>query len=140
MMQGYYKRPEDTAGVLRGGVLYSGDLGRFDEDGRLRITGRKKDMLVLPDGTKLFLPEYEGEIMRALGHQELAVVLKNARPVLVWSGGGDAKELEKRLRPLMASQPRGRQLAGVYVVNHPLPRTATGKIKRWELQQETETL
>ena len=140
MMQGYYKRPEDTAAVLRGGVLYSGDLGRFDEDGRLRITGRKKDMLVLPDGTKLFLPEYEGEIMRALGHQELAVVLKNARPVLVWSGGGDAKELEKRLRPLMASQPRGRQLAGVYVVNHPLPRTATGKIKRWELQQETETL
>ena len=140
MMQGYYKRPEDTAVVLRDGVLHSGDLGRFDSDGRLHITGRKKEMLVLPDGTKLFLPEYEGAIMRALEHQELAVALKNQRPVLVYCGEADPKELEKRLRPLMAEQPRGRQLAGVYVLDHPLPRAATGKIKRWELQQEMETL
>ena len=140
MMQGYYKRPEDTDAVLKDGVLYSGDLGRFDEDGRLHITGRKKDMLVLPDGTKLFLPEYEGAIMQALGHSELAVVLKNGRPALVWSGEGEAKEIEKQLRPLMAQQPRGRQIVSVYVTERPLPRTATGKIKRWELQQETETL
>ncbi len=140
MMQGYYKRPKDTDAVLKDGVLYSGDLGRFDEDGKLHITGRKKDMLVLPDGTKLFLPEYESAIMKALNHQELAVVLKNGKPVLVFSGEADAKDIEKRLRPLMADQPRGRQITAVYVVSHPLPRTATGKIKRWELQQETETL
>ena len=140
MMQGYYKRPADTEAVLRDGVLHTGDLGRFDEDGRLHITGRKKDMLVLPDGTKLFLPEYEGEIMRALGHQELAVALKNGKPLLVWSGEGDARELEKRLRPLMAEKPRGQQLCGVVVTDRPLPRTATGKIKRWELQQEMEVL
>ncbi len=140
MMQGYYKRPRDTEAVLCGGVLRSGDLGRFDEEGRLHITGRKKDMLVLPDGTKLFLPEYEGAIMRELQHSELAVVLMGSRPVLVYSGEGEAGEIEKRLRPLMAQQPRGRQLAGVYVTDRPLPRTATGKIKRWELQQEMETL
>ena len=126
--------------MLSGGVLRSGDLGRFDSDGKLHITGRKKDMLVLPDGTKLFLPEYEGAIMRTLGYQELAVALKNGKPVLVFSGEADAKDIEKKLRPLMAEQPRGRQITAVYVVNHPLPRTATGKIKRWELQQETETL
>ena len=140
MMQGYYKRPTDTEAVLKGGVLYSGDLGKFDEEGRLHITGRKKDMLVLPDGTKLFLPEYEGAIMQALGHTELAVTLKNSRPALVFSGEADAKDIEQKLRPLMAAQPRGRQLASVYVISHPLPRTATGKIKRWELQQEMETL
>ncbi len=140
MMQGYYKRPEDTAAVLKDGILYSGDLGRFDKDGKLHITGRKKDMLVLPDGTKLFLPEYESAIMKALDHQELAVALKNGRPVLIYSGEADAKDIEKRLRPLMADQPRGRQITAVYVVSHPLPRTTTGKIKRWELQQETETL
>jgi long-subunit acyl-CoA synthetase (AMP-forming) len=140
MMQGYYKRPEDTAAVLKDGILYSGDLGRFDKDGKLHITGRKKDMLVLPDGTKLFLPEYESAIMKALDHQELAVVLKNGKPVLIYSGEADAKDIEKRLRPLMVDQPRGRQITAVYVVSHPLPRTATGKIKRWELQQETETL
>ena len=49
-------------------------------------------------------------------------------------------DIEAKLRPLMAEQPRGRQITGVYVIHHPLPRTATGKIKRWELQQETETL
>ena len=138
MMQGYYKLPKETAAVLRDGVLYSGDLGRFDADGRLHITGRKKEMLVLPDGTKLFLPEYEGALMRALGHTELAVVLKDGRPLLVYSGQAEAEAIEKQLRPLMAEQPRGRQLAGVRIVHTPLPRTATGKIKRWELQQEME--
>ncbi len=78
--------------------------------------------------------------MRALGHPELAVVLKNGRPALVYTGEADAKDIETKLRPLMAEQPRGRQITGVYVINHPLPRTATGKIKRWELQQEMETL
>ena len=140
MMQGYYKRPEDTAAVLRDGVLYSGDLGRFDGEGRLHITGRKKDVLVLPDGTKLFLPEYEEAIMEALGHRELAVALKGGKPALLFSGQADSAELEKKLRPLMAQQPRGRQLAAVFTLDHPLPRTATGKIKRWELQKEMETL
>ena len=59
---------------------------------------------------------------------------------IVFSGEADAKDIEKQLRALMAEQPRGRQITAVYVVNHPLPRTATGKIKRWELQQETEAL
>ena len=138
VMQGYYKRPADTAAVLMDGVLHTGDLGRFDEEGKLHITGRKKDMLVLPDGTKLYLPEYEARIMQALGHTELAVILQNSRPVLVYSGEGEASALLQRLRPVMDTLPRGQQLASVLVVNEPLPRTATGKIKRWELQQKME--
>ena len=128
----------DTATVLVDGVLHTGDLGRFDEEGKLHITGRKKDMLVLPDGTKLYLPEYEARLMHALGHTELAVILQNSRPVLVYSGEGESDELLRRLRPVMDALPRGQQLAGVLVVNEPLPRTATGKIKRWELQQKME--
>ena len=138
MMQGYYKRPADTAAVLAGGVLHTGDLGRFDAEGKLHITGRKKDMLVLPDGTKLYLPEYEARLMQALGHTELAVVLKNSRPVLVYVGEGEADALLRRLRPVMETLPRGQQLAGVIVTAEPLPRTATGKIKRWELQRNME--
>ncbi len=140
MMQGYYKRPGDTAAVLKDGVLSSGDLGRFDEDGRLHITGRKKDVLVLPDGTKLFLPEYEGAIMQALAHPELAVILLNGKPALVYSGEAEEKELLQELRALMAELPRGQQLARVLIIDRPLPRTATGKIKRWEIQQEMEKL
>ena len=140
MMQGYYKRPEDTASVLRDGVLYTGDLGRFDEQGRLHITGRKKDVLVLPDGTKLYLPEYESELIAALGQQDLAVALRGGRPVLVLHGEGDERELLSRLRPVTDKRPRGQQLSAVVFVSDPLPRTATGKIKRWELQQKVSEL
>ena len=136
MMQGYYKRPDATAEVLRDGVFHTGDLGRFDEEGRLHITGRKKDMLVLPDGTKIFLPEYEAALMQALGHTELAVTLRDQRPLLIYSGEGSEKEILAKLLPLMTELPRGQRLCGVEIVQEPLPRTATGKIKRWELQQK----
>ncbi len=136
MMQGYYKRTDATHAVLRDGVLYTGDLGCFDGDGRLHITGRKKDMLVLSDGTKIFLPEYESALMQVLEHTELAVILKNGRPVLVFSGEGNASALSEKLRPLMRQQTRGKQIAEILIIDEPLPRTASGKIKRWELQQK----
>lgn len=140
IMQGYYKRPDATREVLRDGVFHSGDLGRFDENGLLHITGRKKDILVLPDGTKIFLPEYESALMQTLGHTELAVMLKDDRPVLVFSGEGDAKGIFEKLRDLMRSLPRGQQITEVLLTDEPLPRTATGKIKRWELQQKVRTI
>ena len=136
MMQGYYKRPESTAEVLIDGVFRTGDLGRFDDDGKLHITGRKKDILVLPDGTKIFLPEYEAALSRVLDNGELAVVLKDARPHLIYVGKGAEREILDKLRPLMTELPRGQRLGGVTITQAPLPRTATGKIKRWELQQK----
>ena len=136
MMQGYYKRPDATRAVLIDGLLHTGDLGRFDGEGKLHITGRKKDMLVLPDGTKIFLPEYESALMQALGHTELAVTLRDGRPLLVYSGEGDEEKIGEKLRELMRGLPRGQQISGVLVTEEPLPRTATGKIKRWELQQK----
>jgi len=138
IMQGYYKRPEDTAAVLIDGVLHTGDLGRFDDAGRLHITGRKKDVLALPDGTKLYLPEYEAALAAALGQTELAVVLRDGRPVLLLQGEGEEAAVLAALRPVLAERPRGQQLAAVRFIREPLPRTATGKIKRWELQQERE--
>ncbi len=136
MMQGYYKRPESTAQVLIDGVFHTGDLGHFDEEGKLHITGRKKDILVLPDGTKIFLPEYEAAIARVLGHTELAVILKDNRPLLIYSGEANKEDLSKALLPLMTELSRGQRLGGIQIVQEPLPRTATGKIKRWELQQK----
>ena len=136
MMQGYYKRPDATRAVLRHGVFHTGDLGRFDEEGKLHITGRKKDILVLPDGTKIFLPEYESALMQALGHTELAVTLRGERPLLVYSGEGDREKLREKLGELMRTLPRGQQIADILITDEPLPRTATGKIKRWELQQK----
>ncbi len=139
MMQGYYKWPQYTEAVLKHGILYTGDLGCFDENGRLHITGRKKDILVMGDGTKIFLPEYEADLMKALGHTELAVTLRDDRPVLVYSGTGEKSTLQAKLRPMMEQLPRGQQITDLLITEEPLPRTASGKIKRWELQQKVGT-
>lgn len=139
MMQGYYKHPEDTARVLRDGILYTGDVGRIDEDGKLHVTGRKKEILVLSDGTKLFLPEYEADLSRALGTRELALTLRNGRPVLVLSGPEQDKgEIIRRLSHVIAERPRGQQIRDILFVPGPLPRTVTGKIQRWALEHILE--
>lgn len=139
MMQGYYKRPADTEAVLKGGVLYTGDLGRFDEEGKLHIIGRKKDILVLPDGTKIFLPEYESKLFALLGTAELAVVLKDSRPALVITGEStEESAIWAKLKGFHAELPRGQQIGSILFIDHPLPRTATGKLKRWEVQREAE--
>ena len=150
MMKGYYKNPEDTAAVLEGGVLQSGDLGRWDENGRLHVIGRKKEILVLPDGTKIFLPEYEARIAACLPGQDFTVLERGTKPVLLlvekecagWSEETRSSvraALQDNLRGVMALLPRGQQLGDILFTDKPLPRTATGKVKRWELQQSGES-
>ena len=147
MMEGYYKHPEDTAAVLRDGILYTGDLGRWDDSGRLHIIGRKKEILVLQDGTKIFLPEYEARIAAALPGRDFAVITQSGRPALLLvdpdisllPANNPAKEaaqtdLQGKLRNVMAGLPWGQQLSAILFTDRPLPRTATGKIKRWELR------
>ena len=46
IMKGYWQRPEATAEMIQDGWLYTGDLAVMDEDGYLRIVGRKKDMII----------------------------------------------------------------------------------------------
>ena len=139
MMEGYYKKPAETAAVLQNGVLHTGDLGRMDEGGKLHITGRKKEILVLADGTKLYLPEYEADLAQALGTNELALVLRNGRPVLVLTGPErDKGEIIRHLSHVIAERPRGQQIKDILFLAEPLPRTVTGKLRRWELEQKLE--
>ena len=53
MFSGYYKAPEETAKVFSDGWLLTGDLGEFDDDGFLRIIGRKKELIVTSTGKKV---------------------------------------------------------------------------------------
>lgn len=59
VMLEYVDNPEATKEVLRDGWFYTGDLGYFDKDGFLFITGRKKDVIVLKNGKNIFPEELE---------------------------------------------------------------------------------
>lgn len=141
VMQGYWRKPADTAAVLRDGVLYTGDLGALDAEGRLRLTGRKKEMLVLSDGTKLYLPEYEQALSAALGGEAVCVLLINDQPILVLEGEiRDAAPIWEKIRPVLDMRPRNQQIRAIEFYEKPLPRTASGKIMRWAIQREREGL
>ncbi|MEJ2637844.1 MAG: AMP-binding protein, partial [Calditrichia bacterium] len=62
IMQGYYNRPEETDAVLQDGWLHTGDLGYFDEEGFIHLTGRKKEILVLSNGKNVNPEEIEHKI------------------------------------------------------------------------------
>ncbi|MBQ4316947.1 MAG: AMP-binding protein, partial [Clostridia bacterium] len=59
VMLGYYKDPEATEIAMRGGYFHTGDLGYFDEDGFLYITGRCKNVIVAQNGKNIYPEELE---------------------------------------------------------------------------------
>ena len=63
VMDGYWGRPDDTAATIRDGWLHTGDIGVLDRDGYLRITDRKKDMIVLSGGENVSPARVEGILM-----------------------------------------------------------------------------
>jgi long-chain acyl-CoA synthetase len=63
VMQGYWGLPDATAAVIRDGWLHTGDIGALDDDGYLRITDRKKDMIVLSGGENVSPAKVEGMLM-----------------------------------------------------------------------------
>jgi long-chain acyl-CoA synthetase len=62
VMLGYWRQPELTAEVLRDGWLHTGDLGRVQDDGRVRITGRLKNMIATAAGKKIYPEEIEVQL------------------------------------------------------------------------------
>jgi len=81
VMLGYWGRPEETAAAIRDGWLHTGDIGELDADGYLRITDRKKDMIVLSGGENVSPARIEG-LLIAEPEIAQAVVLGEGRPGL----------------------------------------------------------
>ena len=74
VMLGYYKDPEKTASVIKGGYFYTGDKGEIDAEGFLKITGRTKEMFKTSGGKYVVPTLLEGELKRSLFIEQAMVV------------------------------------------------------------------
>lgn len=136
-MLGYWRRPEETAAALAGGWLHSGDIGLIDEEGYLKITGRKKDM-VISGGLNVYPSEVENVIGKLSGVRENAVVgLADERlgevpvAIVVLDDERAAELILPHCRELLAGYKVPKK---VVVRDHPLPRNPNGKVLKRELR------
>ncbi|MEO8714262.1 MAG: long-chain fatty acid--CoA ligase, partial [Acetobacteraceae bacterium] len=100
VMDGYWNRPDDTRAAIEDGWLHTGDIGALDADGYLRITDRKKDMIVLSGGENVSPAKVEGMLMAELEVAQ-AVVAGDGRAslsaLLVAADGHDDKAVAAAL-------------------------------------------
>ncbi|PIE36170.1 long-chain fatty acid--CoA ligase [candidate division KSB3 bacterium] len=145
IMTGYYNRPEETADVLKDGWLHTGDIGYVDDDGYLFITGRKKEIIVLPNGKNINPEEIETHILNRFDvvseigvfmHENLlqAVVLPNVQAMKEQG----IHHIEEYIRwdvldPYNQSVSPAKKILRLTIVNEELPKTRLGKMKRFLL-------
>lgn len=145
LMKGYYNRPEETADVMKDGWLYTGDLGYLDQDGFLYITGRKKEIIVLPNGKNINPVELEMKLdgfspaVKEAGifiHKEMlhAVIYPN-HEFLKANDINDVKQYfrEKIISPFNAELSSYKRIMQFTLVQTELPRTRLSKLQRFKL-------
>lgn len=136
MMDGYLNG--DTGAVLKDDWLHTGDFGFIDEQGCLHVTGRKKEIIVLSSGTKVFLPEYERALREALLIEDLAAAQSDKGKIVLFVGlplpdGITRSSLNKSIADFNSGLPRDRQVSDIIFTQDPLPKTKTGKVMRYLL-------
>ncbi|MGG4195582.1 long-chain fatty acid--CoA ligase [Paenibacillus jamilae] len=144
VMKGYWNKPEETVTALRDGWLYTGDLGRQDEDGFFSIIDRKKD-LIIAGGFNIYPREVEEVLYEHPCVKEAVVVGvpdsyrgETVKAYIVTRTGTQVtqEELNVWCRERMASFKVPRQ----YEFRSELPKTIAGKVLRRMLLEEEELL
>ena len=140
---GYYRAPDETARAFEDGWLHTGDVGTMDTEGRLTIRGRKKEMIVTPEGLNVFPEDVERALEAQPGVKEAAVVGASAtgaaveervHAVLVVEPGANVEAIVAAANAGLEDYQR---IRGVSAWPGPeLPRTeGTRKLKRRDLQR-----
>jgi long-chain acyl-CoA synthetase len=148
---GYWKQPEATAELIRDGWLWSGDLGFLDANGRLRVTGRKKEVIVLSSGKNVFPEQVEYQLQKGSefirevcvvglpssnGEERLHAIVVPDFDRLKERGVTNVQDqirydIENASRSLVSWQ----HVHGFEIRGTPLPRTSTRKLKRFEVRR-----
>jgi long-chain acyl-CoA synthetase len=150
LMKGYYNRPEETAEVMQDGWLHTGDLGHLDEDGFLYITGRKKEIIILPNGKNINPVEIEmkldgfSEAIKESGvflHNEMlhAVIFPNFS-FLSGNGIEDIPQYfrDRVISPFNAEMSSYKRIMQFTLVKSELPRTRLSKLQRFKFEELLE--
>ena len=152
VMLGYYDDKEETKKVLKKGWLYTGDLGKIDDDGYLYITGRKKDVIVLKNGKNVFPDELEMLVNELPAVAECIVygapqedgdinlhckIVYNKNDVKEKGIGKEGEELREYYWNLIKNNinkkmPTYKYIKNVIITEEPLIKTTTNKVKRHE--------
>ena len=152
VFKGYYNNPEATRDAFTDdGWFHSGDLGRFDREGHLYIVGRAKDVIVLPSGKNVHPEDVEAHYLRSPMVEELAVigvsdeearsgseklaavVVPNFEYLRREKIANSREAIRHGLDNLGRELPEYQRVREYIIRTDPLPRTATRKIKRFEL-------
>lgn len=138
IMQGYYNMPTETAAALRNGWLYTGDMGRFDEDGYLYIVERKKD-LIIRGGFNIYPRDVEEVLSSHPAVLEAAVIGipsvrmgEEVKAYVVTRSPVDAATLMAYCRESLANYKTPSEIEFI----NALPRNAVGKIDKKELRRQ----
>jgi long-chain acyl-CoA synthetase len=153
VMKGYWNRPDATDAVLKDGWLHTGDLGYFDSDGNLFITGRQKELIVLSNGKNIYPEEIEAHYLKSPYIKELAVMALEARKGDATSERlhavvvPDFETLKQRkivnlkevirfdIEGLSAQIASTKRIGSYEIWQEDLPRTTTRKLKRFEIEK-----
>lgn len=146
VMLGYYKNPEATAEAFtEDGYLRTGDLGHFDDDGYLYITGRSKNLIILDNGKNIYPEELEAQFSIIEGVKDVIVYESNGKiAAAVQPTDINDKNVRKTIRlkvkEINNHLPSYKRVVALDFVARDFPKTTTMKIKRKETIQMIQQL
>jgi long-chain acyl-CoA synthetase len=134
---GYWRRPEQSAAVLRDGWFHTGDQGDVDVQGNWRITGRIKNLIILNSGHNIAPEPIEEELFRAVPGAQHVILVGNGRSFLaaLITGAVAATEVDAQLEKINAALPHYRKIhryhlpQELFTIENGL-LTANGKLRR----------
>ena len=147
VMLGYYNRPEETAQVIDAeGFVHTGDLGFLDQLGRIHITGRSKEIIVLSNGKNVQpneieykLEKYDDKVKEVAVTQDGDLLRAIIVPQEAWAKGLTDAEIEEQLKrtviePYNRSVVNYKKIMSICVFHGDLPRTKLDKLQRFKLK------